>query len=87
LGTVIAIWWQLRYQPLISSTSAAVIFATEPIFASLWSWLLQEQVPQTSTLFGAGFILAGMLLSVPVKKVFNSAVTPLNEQKNAPSRA
>lgn len=83
LGTVIAIWWQLRYQPLISSTSAAVIFATEPIFASLWSWILQGQIPQTSTLWGAGFILSGMLLSVPVRKVFNPATTSRVETKNA----
>lgn len=83
IGTAIAIWWQLRYQPLMSSTAAAVIFATEPIFAALWSWLIQGQVPPFSTLVGAAFILSAMLLSVPVKKVLSTAVLPITELKKA----
>ena len=72
-GLAFAIWMQLRYQPKISSTAAAVIYATEPIFASLAAWAIQDHFPQTRTLVGAVFIVAAMLLSVPVKKVIANA--------------
>lgn len=74
-GLAFAIWMQLRYQPKISSTAAAVIYATEPIFAALAAWAIQDHIPQRRTLIGAVFIVSAMLLSVPVQKVLNTMRT------------
>ncbi len=63
LGSVFGIWGQMRYQPRISPAAAAVIYACEPVFAGLSSWMLLGTVPPETTLWGAGFILAGMIVS------------------------
>ena len=62
-ATALGIWGQLRFQPRISPAAAAVIYATEPIFAGLAAWLMLGTVPSGGTLFGAGLIVAGMLLT------------------------
>jgi drug/metabolite transporter (DMT)-like permease len=63
LASVFAIWGQMRFQPRLSPIAAAVIYSCEPVFAGLASWLLLSQTPPRMTLIGAGFIIAGMLLS------------------------
>ncbi|HEY3295594.1 MAG TPA: DMT family transporter [bacterium] len=71
LATTLGVWAQMRYQPRISTTAAAIIYAMEPVFAGLASWIILGAVPGIATLTGAGFIFAGMLLSAstpsPVK--------------------
>ncbi|MCA9752958.1 MAG: DMT family transporter [Gemmatimonadetes bacterium] len=63
LGTVATTWLQLRFQPAIDPTRAGLIFATEPVFASFFAWLVfRETLPPTAWLGGA-IILAGMALS------------------------
>jgi drug/metabolite transporter (DMT)-like permease len=62
-GSALAIWIQLRYQPRMSVTTAAVIYSFEPLFAALAAYLIQDHIPSTVTLYGAAFILAGMILS------------------------
>ncbi|RPH94266.1 DMT family transporter [candidate division KSB1 bacterium] len=62
-ATVFGIWGQLRFQPRISSTAAAIIYAFEPVFAGLAAWVILGSVPTAVTLIGAGFIFIGMLLS------------------------
>jgi drug/metabolite transporter (DMT)-like permease len=62
-ATVFGIWGQLRFQPRISPAAAAVIYATEPIFAGIASWLMLGTVPSGGTLIGAGLIVAGMVLT------------------------
>lgn len=75
LGSVFGVWAQMRFQPRISPAAAAVIYALEPVFAGVASWVLQGHTPPPSTLIGAGFILAGMLLTA----------TTLTPRKPAPS--
>ena len=67
-ATALAIWAQLKYQPRISPAAAAVIYACEPLFAGLASWYFLHHIPPPATLYGAAFIVAGMILSsLPVK--------------------
>jgi drug/metabolite transporter (DMT)-like permease len=62
-ATTIGIWAQLRFQPRISATAAAIIYACEPIFAGLAAWLIQGNAPNFATLIGASLIFSGMILS------------------------
>lgn len=62
-ATAFGLWAQLRYQPRISATAAAIIYAFEPVFAGVASWILLGIVPAGATLIGAAFIVAGMVLS------------------------
>lgn len=62
-ASAFAIWAQLRFQPMVSATAAAVIYACEPIFAGFAAWWLLDLIPPTATLIGAGFIVCGMALA------------------------
>lgn len=63
LATVGTTWLQLRFQPRVDATRAAVIYATEPVFAALFSlWLFSERLPPLGW-GGGALILAGTLLS------------------------
>jgi drug/metabolite transporter (DMT)-like permease len=62
-ATALGLWGQLHFQPRISPAAAAVIYATEPVFAGLAAWLMLGTVPASGTLWGAGLIVAGMLLT------------------------
>lgn len=62
-ATALGIWGQLRYQPRISPAAAAVIYATEPVFAGIAAWLMLGTVPSGGTLIGACLIVAGMVLT------------------------
>ena len=67
-ASAFAIFAQLKYQPRISPAAAAVIYACEPLFAGIASWLMLHHVPPIATLYGAAFIIAGMITSsFPVK--------------------
>jgi drug/metabolite transporter (DMT)-like permease len=63
LATAFALWGQLRFQPRISATSAAIIYAIEPMFAALAAWIMLGTVPGRTTLIGALFIITGMILA------------------------
>ena len=63
LATTFGIWAQMRYQPRVSATAAAIIYAMEPVFAGIAAWIILGSVPGTATLAGAGLIFCGMLLS------------------------
>jgi drug/metabolite transporter (DMT)-like permease len=67
-ASALAIWGQLRFQPRIPVSAAAVIFSLEPLTAGLAGWLLQNHIPPPVTLLGAGFIVAGMILSSTIKQ-------------------
>lgn len=56
-------WLQLRYQPRVDPTRAALIYATEPLFAALFSlWFFGELLPVLGWI-GGSLILSGTLLS------------------------
>jgi drug/metabolite transporter (DMT)-like permease len=70
LATALGLWGQMRFQPRISATAAAIIYAFEPVFAGLAARLILGTVLGPSTLIGAACIFVAMLLSsisTPVK--------------------
>jgi drug/metabolite transporter (DMT)-like permease len=56
-------WLQLRFQPRVDPTRAALVYATEPVFATFFSWLFTGEVLPAVGWLGGGLILAGMVLS------------------------
>jgi len=63
LATAFAFWAQTMAQRFASPTHTALIFATEPVFAAIFSFLLIGEQLTTRALLGCGLILAGMLIS------------------------
>lgn len=63
LATTGTTWLQIKLQPKVGSTRTAVIFATEPLFAALFSRLFTGEVLSASEWIGGGIILTGMLVS------------------------
>ncbi len=63
LATTLTTWLQLRLQPRVGANRAAVIYATEPVFAAFFSWVVFREGLAPSAWAGGGMILAGMLLS------------------------
>ncbi len=62
-GSVIAVWLQTRFQPNVPAAHAGFVFALEPVFASLFAWMLIGELWTTRALFGALFILVAMGVS------------------------
>lgn len=62
-GSLIAIWLQTRFQPEVPASHAAIIFILEPVFASLFAWILLGEIWTLRGLAGAGMILAAMFIS------------------------
>ncbi|MFZ2618149.1 MAG: DMT family transporter, partial [Anaerolineae bacterium] len=54
---------QTKAQRLTSPTHTALIFATEPVFAAIFSFLLIGEQLTPRAIVGCGLILTGMLVS------------------------
>jgi drug/metabolite transporter (DMT)-like permease len=63
LATTGTTWLQVRLQHQVGPARAAVIYATEPLFAALFSRVFTSEVLSARAWAGGGIILAGMLLS------------------------
>lgn len=63
LGTNLVVYWQTRWQPESTPARAAVIFAMEPVFATMFAVLFASEVLHARSAIGAGLILFGMLIS------------------------
>jgi drug/metabolite transporter (DMT)-like permease len=61
LATAVAFFVLNIVQSWTTPTRAAVIFAAEPVFAAVTSWLVEGEVLTGGALFGALLILAGVL--------------------------
>jgi drug/metabolite transporter (DMT)-like permease len=62
LATALAFWLQTWAQRRTTPTRAAVIFALEPVFAWMTSWLVTGEVLTGRAIGGAACILGGILL-------------------------
>jgi drug/metabolite transporter (DMT)-like permease len=62
-ATSVAFGLQTVAQRFTTSTHTALIFAAEPVFAGLFSFLLTGEVMGPRQLVGCGLILAGMLVA------------------------
>ncbi len=63
LATSLAFGVQTLAQRFTTSTHTALIFAAEPVFAGLFSFLLIGEVLGPRQVLGCGLILAGMIVS------------------------
>jgi drug/metabolite transporter (DMT)-like permease len=63
LATAVAFSIQLWAQQFTSSSHAAILFTLEPVFASATSYLLLRERLVNRALFGATFVLAGILIA------------------------
>lgn len=63
LGTALAFWLLNMVQAWTTPTRAAIIFAAEPVFAALTSWIVEGEVLKGLALVGAFLILSGMLMA------------------------
>ncbi len=62
-GSIFATYLQTHYQPEISASSAALIYALEPVFAGIFAYLLLHDPWSQRSLIGAVVILAAMIWS------------------------
>ncbi len=63
LATVGTTWLQLRYQPRADATETALLYATEPMFAALFSWMVLGETMSGAALAGSALIVAGAILA------------------------
>lgn len=63
LATTGTTWLQIRFQPRVEPTRAALIYATEPVFAAFFSWLFFGELLPGLAWSGGALILLGMVLA------------------------
>jgi drug/metabolite transporter (DMT)-like permease len=63
LGTALGFYVQNRAQQFTTANRTALIFALEPIFAALFAYVLLDHTLNDKEWFGAGLVLAGVLVS------------------------
>jgi drug/metabolite transporter (DMT)-like permease len=78
-------WLQLRYQPRADPLEAALLYATEPIFAAIFSWMVLGETLAGWALLGCGLIVAGAVLATLPASAPQSA--PPRTPENARSRS
>ena len=62
-GTVFVVMLQMRYQPQTTPARAGVIFALEPVFATLYAVLLRLEPASARVILGAAVVTAGVVWS------------------------
>jgi drug/metabolite transporter (DMT)-like permease len=68
-ATALALLLQMRAQRHMSSARAALLFCTEPVFATIASWLWLGERLSLAQWSGGGLIVAGMILAdLPVRR-------------------
>ena len=85
LATALAFAVQTAAQVFTTPTHTALIFATEPVFAALFGYLLAEERLTGRALLGCGLILAGMVvaeLRISHYKVMGSRRAPYHGEGN-----
>ncbi len=93
LATAGALWVQVRFQPLVSATGAAVIFAGEPVFAALFGYALLGERLVGAQWPGALLILTAMLVAQwPTRRRVDEVLarrrpTPAGAQAQAQAQA
>lgn len=68
-ATVIAFYLQMKYQQHIPAPKAALIYTLEPVFASLFAYLINNDHITQQTLLGGAIILMSLLMPL-LPKVF-----------------
>lgn len=77
LATAVAFLLQNMLQPYTTPTHTALIFAAEPVWAAIFSYIILGEVLTVRGYVGAGLILLGMFLAeVPLGKPADPATQP-----------
>jgi drug/metabolite transporter (DMT)-like permease len=68
LGTALTVWIQTWGQRLVSAPVAAIIYTQEPVWASLFAYIVLREILGMQGLLGASFIVLAIFLSqLPTK--------------------
>ncbi|MDH5655510.1 MAG: DMT family transporter [Spirochaetia bacterium] len=62
-GTLVAVYWQIRYQKHTTPVQAGILYSLEPVFATIFAVIFLSESPDLYFFSGAGLILAGVILS------------------------
>ncbi len=62
-ATVLGIFMQVKYQKVIGSNASALIFAGEPVFAALFSFLLLGESMTPTQILGAGMLVGSIIMA------------------------
>lgn len=74
IATIIPLLIQTRYQKAVTPTRAGIIFSLEPVFASLFAFLVAGESLSFIGWLGCLFVLVGILISeIPFPKMKNQA--------------
>ena len=63
VSAVATFWFQLRAQRVVPPGETALIFALEPLFASLASWIVLGEVLSVTQWVGGGLVFSAVLLA------------------------
>lgn len=63
LATVLNLFLTTKYQPVVTPTKAGLIFSMEPIFASIFAYIILNEVPKSFVITGAILIFSGVIIS------------------------
>ncbi|MCH9743755.1 MAG: DMT family transporter [Gammaproteobacteria bacterium] len=75
IATTVVLFLQVRYQQYTTASKAALIYAFEPVFAGVISYLFFHTAFTKQMLLGAGFIMFGTLLS-DIKNIISEKLRP-----------
>jgi len=59
-GSILAVWLQTRFQPLVPAAHASLVFTLEPVFAAVFAWMILGDLWTARGLAGAALIVAAM---------------------------
>ncbi len=62
LASILAVFWQLKYQKSIGTNTSALIFVGEPIFAALFAFFILGETLTGSQSLGAAFLTVALIL-------------------------
>lgn len=62
-GSLVGVWLQTRFQPLVPAGHAALVFTLEPLWAAFFAWILIGEMWTMRGFIGAGLIIIAMAVS------------------------
>jgi len=74
-ATSLAYYWQNKYQKFSSAPRAALIFALEPVFASLFGFLINRELLSKATIYGGLLLLFSLILPTLVNMMLASVAS------------
>lgn len=72
-ATVIPIFLQLKYQPVLGSSKSAIIFSLEAVFATFFAWLFGEPISD-NVILGGSIILFSAIMTDAYKMLCQARV-------------